>query len=256
MKTQLDSAKTGRLIINGKRYKATHTVTVAGQPVELYKPQVLAAALDRTSRSIRNWEVEGLIPKPLFEVRGIPTEGRRWYSREQIINLWQTHNRFPFSARQHHLREQFFALFNQVFDEGEVIDVAAVPVVERTTEQLIVFNRPNAPTIPLTNDGDALSPIQRARAALTQRRRAAHAPQAARTGQPPTPGAAKPAPSRAVVEASVGRYPAYDVAPERRGHLGHAAGTPIESRGGHATGAHSGTVGKKADYRRRPTGGI
>lgn len=136
MKITLDASKPGKLIIKGKRFRAK-VFQVAGQEIELYPLQALAFAVGRSSMTIRDWEKAKLIPKPLFKIAGKPREELiRWYSRTQVINLYQAYQRFPCppgGVDRKNLREPFFALVNLVFDEGEIIDVGNIAVKHGTT---------------------------------------------------------------------------------------------------------------------------
>lgn len=123
-----DTSKAGLLIVQGKKYKAKK-FHVGAQVIELYPIQVLGKAIKKSVQTIRLWERSGEFPKPLYRVTGIHLgSAKRWYSREQIINLYQAKNRFPYSAGRREFRESFFALVKAVFDEGEVIDVSTISV--------------------------------------------------------------------------------------------------------------------------------
>lgn len=250
MKTQLDASKSGVLVINGKRHKP-RLYSVSGRTVELYPVRVLAEALHRTPICVKNWERAGLFPKPLFKLAEDPE--RRLYSRAQIVNLWQTHNRFPFSARYHTLKQEFFALIRQVFDELEhVVDVANVTVRVATTATA----RAAAPggSVGVGERGSVhVARGERKRFVTPVGPRAgAPALQAAGASKPAAPQASKPGPDRGVVEAAVGRYPPHYAEAERRGHLGTAARRTDESDGRHPASAAQSLARQGTDYRRRP----
>ena len=57
---------------------------LGGETVELFRIKVLAEALDRTVLVVKQWEREGRIPKPLYQVEG--DQCTHWYSAAQIIN--------------------------------------------------------------------------------------------------------------------------------------------------------------------------
>jgi hypothetical protein len=134
-KTLLDATKPGVLVIGGQTYRPS-IFQVGGRELELYTLGVLAKALGKIGNTVREWEYSGLIPKPIFRVSGSPrTESRRWYSRQQIVNLHQVKNRFPFSAGRPYLKGLFFAAFNRVFDEGEIIDVGQLQITDPGTSE-------------------------------------------------------------------------------------------------------------------------
>ena len=51
-----------------------------GQVIDLFYIGSLAAALGRTTNTVRKWEIAGVIPDPFFK----DSNGRRLYSQEQI----------------------------------------------------------------------------------------------------------------------------------------------------------------------------
>src|ERR1044072_4434176 len=94
----LDTRQARVLVIDGKPYKA-RVFSLTGRQVELYPIRVLARALDRTPTMVTLWEKANLIPQAIFRLKSQEKHYiLRWYSREQIINLHQVMNRFPFSA--------------------------------------------------------------------------------------------------------------------------------------------------------------
>lgn len=220
-KTTIDTSKPGVLIVNGKKFRGKVFQLPTGQVVELYPIQVLARALNRTDHAIRLWERAGEIPKPLFRIASSSPaqEQRRYYSRVQIVNLHQAHNRFPFSAGRPHMRLAFFALFNAVFDEGEIIDVAGIRVPSPQSPRVIgkrashsETHRPSAQNSQPQSRGTLAPPVEHAHTNAAQ--------QSERLGGQPQPAGE--------TTASGGRYPAS---------------------------AHPRTEEKKPDYRRRPSGG-
>ena len=58
---------------------------IDGKYIKLFPLRVLAAAIDRTQRTITDWEREGIFPKPMYAVPGSNT--KRWYSERQILAL-------------------------------------------------------------------------------------------------------------------------------------------------------------------------
>jgi hypothetical protein len=161
----LDSTKTGELWIDARRFKA-RTYAVESGLVELYPVGVLARALNRRPHTLIMWERVGLMPPPWFQLTGAEaTRIKRWYSREQILNLYQVKNRFPYSAGNQKLRNHFFTALNQVFYESEVVNVAAIKVVPRSTgskpiRQLATSHRKPEPG---TNRQDVQVPVHGAR---------------------------------------------------------------------------------------------
>ena len=65
-------------VFNCKKYKLPN-----GDEVNLYPINVLAEELGRTPQCIRQWEIAGILPKPLFRINGI-----RLYTREQIDTIY------------------------------------------------------------------------------------------------------------------------------------------------------------------------
>ena len=61
-------------VFHSKKYKLPN-----GEEVTLYPINVLAEELGRTPQCIRQWEISGILPKPLFRINGI-----RLYTKEQI----------------------------------------------------------------------------------------------------------------------------------------------------------------------------
>lgn len=112
----VDARMPRQLTIDGKRFRA-RVFPVKGKEVELYRVNVLAAALDRkSSRSYFQWEYVKLVPRPVFVTREVTKMGyhRRWFSREQILNLVKVYQRFPMRAGAR-LGRYFFTAFRAVF---------------------------------------------------------------------------------------------------------------------------------------------
>jgi hypothetical protein len=239
-KVELDATKAGVLTINGKRFKARR-YTVQGREIELYTTKVLASALGRNPDIVRRWENFGLIPPPLFVIVGGTLEGRRWYSREQIVNLFQVRNHVPFSAAHANLRDKFFALFRAVFDEGEIIDVTTVTLPD------VLPVMPAIGDLTRRNFGDITT-----RRPLDSRGRLTIKGQTGTSGRSPAARNTKPEASRDVVAASLGRYPTHDDTPERRGHFPRADEAPVKSSGGHPASVDSRPESSRPSYRRRP----
>lgn len=243
MKTTLDTTTPGILRINGKVYRGK-IFHVEGQEIELYQMQALAYALNRGQRTIRAWEQARYLPKPLFKITGGKPgqEDRRWYSRTQIINLYQAYNRFPFSQGRPDLREPFFALVHQVFDEGEIIDVGNIPVRTGRTAHTVAAAPGGTVSIGSQSRTDSGSGSRKSTVVAPATRYPARAtePGASRTVAPP--------PS----------YRDGDVAfqPESRGHRPQPTGAELADGTRHTTSPAPHVTGQGADYRRRPKGSL
>jgi hypothetical protein len=254
---QLDATKTHVLTIEGKKHKAT-LYMVGGRTMELYAVNTLAAAMGKTPDTVRRWEGEGLIPKPLFQVVGNNNwlDQKRWYSRAQVLNIRQAYNRFPFSAGHYHLREAFFTLANLIFDEQEEVDVneisvrhgvtataraaafgGTVSIGQRSSTHVARGHRKVAGTTVRSSDGKPAL----ANAAATE----GTAPEKSQ------PGIHKPVVAPAG-QRNVVRYPEA----EHRGHRAEPGSRTVEESSRHPTGGDPRTQTEGADYRRRPSGGV
>lgn len=58
-----------------------------GNEIRLYPTRVLAAALERTPGTIREWEYAKVLPAPYIFHEGDPQGRRRLYSEEMILKL-------------------------------------------------------------------------------------------------------------------------------------------------------------------------
>lgn len=241
-----DATKPGVLVVGGKKFvgKVFHVASVV---VELYPLQALAKAVNRQSDTMKLWEKAGWIHPPLFRVTGTPLQVlKRYYSREQIINSYQVYNRFPYAPNFPRLREQFFTLFNMVFDEGEIIDVAAIPVSggNPSSEERLLDTRGRF--IPKRGAGNA---IPRHSRKSYQRRDASgsptHAPGRTQSENRGPVAAESRAGFATHAESSRGvgeseQHQHVSVAPSER----HAA-SPVAS-----------TLTKRGDFKRRPKSGV
>jgi hypothetical protein len=122
---EIDTSRPYELRINGKRYKG-RLFNVAGDTVEVYKVRTLADALGKTTAAIEKWENNNLFPKPIYYVKG-DSVGicRRWYAREQIINLHNVIRLIPYgrgNGHRHH-KQAFFAAIRKVFGHRKLVNV-------------------------------------------------------------------------------------------------------------------------------------
>jgi hypothetical protein len=134
----IDSSLDHVLIIDGKRHKG-RLYNVGGKAFEVYKVKTLAEALGKTTAAIEKWEIYGWFPKPLFYVRsdriGIC---RRWYSREQILNLHDVICALPYGRGNghRHYKDQFFKTVRAVFAHRVRVKVKGTPhVIERPKDR-------------------------------------------------------------------------------------------------------------------------
>lgn len=120
----------GELLIHGKRHKG-RIFTVNGEDLELYRVGALADALKKSPQTIAIWEKEGLIPKSMFRITGKGLgHCRRWYSREQIINIYQVWKLFPLTTGAGHHAKPFFEGIRKVFHQTRVVTVTKKEIAD------------------------------------------------------------------------------------------------------------------------------
>lgn len=81
---------------------------VKGKPQKFYTIGALAAALGKKQVTIRSWEQKGWLPPPKFrtpapkgdQVPGKKAKGLRLYTREQLLFLAETYDRYIESAHK------------------------------------------------------------------------------------------------------------------------------------------------------------
>jgi len=121
----IEQIKDGELLVHGKRFKA-RVFDINGRVVELYKVGALSAALERTTGTLEMWEKAGILPTPLYRMRG-SVQGalrcKRWYSKEQIINLRKVWRVLPYGQGQMHLRDAFIKAVKHVFYLKDVVSL-------------------------------------------------------------------------------------------------------------------------------------
>jgi hypothetical protein len=242
-KVTVDATREDVLVIDGKKYHA-RVFDVNGIKLELYTVGALAKALGRWIGTIQDWEKDGLIPKPIFKVTGnTHVERLRWYSRQQIVNIYQVSNRFPFTAGRPHLKDVFFTAINKVFDEGEIINVGELEIKSRS--------------IP------AARPVGEKRTGAATARTAAAGGTVSRSAPPTAPiatttGAGATATQsqserRGTVAAPFGRTPASrGNDSERVGDSSEPTQSPDTRSSGHAEYPPQYTHTQRVNYRRRP----
>jgi hypothetical protein len=242
MKATLDATKPHVLIVNGKKYRAK-VFQVQGDEIEIYPLQTLAHAIGRKPPAVTAWEKNGEFPKPLFQISGTALqEKRRWYSRVQILNLHQAHNRFPFSAGKYHLRPLFFTLANLVFDEGEIIDVSQIPIKLGTTAHAKTAARGGTVS---TGSGALATAGAGIRRTVTTETTA--------VGKRIASEPAKPLPSRQVAATVNARYAEAPARLTERAHqVTPGTRSPDETNQRYAASPDSRPSAKRLDYRRRP----
>ena len=92
---------------------------VDGVYVKLFPIRVMAEAIDRTTRTLGNWERQGLFPKPMFKVPG--TNCLRWYSEAQILRLNQIWLEFRDQGKGMHFdRDAFLSRIREVFYKADL----------------------------------------------------------------------------------------------------------------------------------------
>jgi len=117
----LESGVRGELRVEGRVYKG-RTFTVKGKEVELYKVGVLAHALDKTTQTIEMWEKDGDFPHPMYKISGTGLgHCRRWYSKEQIINVQNVWRHFPYRKGHPATRKEFFDTIKAVFYQTGIV---------------------------------------------------------------------------------------------------------------------------------------
>lgn len=67
-----------------KVFRPGRLFNVAGVDLKLFEIRVMAEAIGRTPRTLKDWEREGVFPKPMYVVNG--TRCNRWYSERQILH--------------------------------------------------------------------------------------------------------------------------------------------------------------------------
>lgn len=241
----LDQSKKRSLVIGGKKYRA-HVFIPAGKEIELYSVQALARALHRNPHTLYVWERQGLLPKPLFVVTGTPLqEMRRWYSREQIVNLWQVWNRFPYANGRSQFKAAFFTALKMVFDEGEIIDVGSLKVRPTAAIKAITSSAVTG-TVSAARQHPPLGYQRVASTSPTIDSTASH-----RAGATPTqPQSGR---SGALAETASRSSGSFGDDIERRGHRAQPSSEPTQRMPRHAERAPSGVGTKGTDYRRRPS---
>ena len=246
---QVDATKKGVLIIDGRKYRG-HIYLVSGREVEVYALNVLGAAIGKSSNTIRRWEKNGELPPPLFVVVGQGVENQRWYSRQQIVNLYQVHNRFPFSQGKPHFREAFFSAIAHVFYEENIIDVANTS-----------FRTARTATATRAADGGT---VTTGRTATThtgagERKNLGYfgipnrfAKKVPAPSRPTAPEASQPGPSGGMAGADLAGYQSPENAPDRRYSQPQSIADAPERHRGHIASPHPRPVQHGTDYRRRP----
>lgn len=76
-----------------------------GTEIEMFRINVFALAIDRTTRIVKKWEKEKLIPRPLWLPQGEACT--HWYSAAQVVNCHRI-MRYRYGGKKYmHEREEF-----------------------------------------------------------------------------------------------------------------------------------------------------
>lgn len=126
-----ETGKPGELIINGKKHKAL-IYPLEGRTIELYRVGALADALEKTSQLIIKWEKDKLFPKPLYRMQGSGFGNcKRWYSKEQIVNLRKVWMLFPLRKGAGRHKNNFFKTVHRVFYKTNIVTLDLASKVEK-----------------------------------------------------------------------------------------------------------------------------
>jgi hypothetical protein len=119
--SMIDKSKKGELRVNGRQFRG-RVFTVNDRDVELYPIGALAAALGKTTQAIELWEKAGDFPKSMFRISGKGMgHCKRWYSREQILNIVTVYQMFPYAKGKTILKEAFFHTLRQVWFHTKLV---------------------------------------------------------------------------------------------------------------------------------------
>jgi hypothetical protein len=129
----LDATVKGKLTLNG----VVHTgrlFQIAGKELELFRIGTLAAALDKSTQALILWEKAGLLPKPMYSLTGLAVgHCKRWYAKEQVINLHNLWTLIPYGRGRADLKAAFFTTLNttRLFYQTRVVTLKTETPHER-----------------------------------------------------------------------------------------------------------------------------
>lgn len=116
--TKYSNRKAGEFLTRQVQHRGV-VYDMGGEMVELFSTSVMAEAIDRTVRSLLNYERAGKFPRPLFR---IADSRRRLYSGAQVINCHRVAlYRYHFVKNGQLAVEAFVSDIRQVFYSREII---------------------------------------------------------------------------------------------------------------------------------------
>ena len=137
----IDARKPRQLTINGKTFKA-RVYAVNGREIELYKVQAFVMAINKTHKTFLKWESLKQVPGVLFTVKNAGN-CKRWFSREQILNIAKVFQLYPLRQGKPEFKEAFFRAYRAVFYSQQEMTTAEIEEKIKEVAHALRFQKPD-----------------------------------------------------------------------------------------------------------------
>lgn len=111
-----------------KVFRPGRLFSVQGVDLKLFEVRVMAEAIARTPRTLKDWEREGVFPKPMYTVVG--TRCNRWYSERQIRHANTVWLKYRQQGKSQHFDREGF--LREIAEQFYLVDL---PLVEAANKE-------------------------------------------------------------------------------------------------------------------------